>query len=67
VGVPRRWIENYGVPLALYTGWKAVYVKSRRSSSCCAARRPMTQFAADVRAAENPNHRGQFDRRRKDE
>ena len=25
--VLRRWIEAYGVPLALYTDWKNVYVR----------------------------------------
>ena len=27
VDVLRRWIEAYGVPLALYTDWKNVYVR----------------------------------------
>src|SRR6266852_1887067 len=27
VGVLRQWIEQYGVPVALYTDWKTVYVK----------------------------------------
>ncbi|HVL39124.1 MAG TPA: hypothetical protein VM328_07010 [Fimbriimonadaceae bacterium] len=27
VDVLRRWIETYGVPLALYTDWKNVYVR----------------------------------------
>ena len=26
--VLRRWIEQYGVPLALYTDWKNVYVRA---------------------------------------
>ncbi len=26
-GVLRRWIEKYGVPVALYTDWKNVYVQ----------------------------------------
>ena len=26
-GVLRRWIEKYGVPRALYTDWKNVYVR----------------------------------------
>ena len=26
-GVLRSWIEQYGVPVALYTDWKTVYVK----------------------------------------
>jgi hypothetical protein len=26
-GVLRRWIEKYGVPRALYTNWKNVYVR----------------------------------------
>src|SRR5215210_6454305 len=33
VDVLRRWIEAYGVPLALYTDWKNVYV--RVPNACC--------------------------------
>ena len=32
-GVLRRWIERYGVPLALYTDWKNVYVRRRMPKS----------------------------------
>jgi len=30
VGVLRVWIEHYGVPRALYTDWRNVYVRARR-------------------------------------
>ena len=33
VDVLRRWIEAYGVPLALYTDWKNVYVRGRMRRS----------------------------------
>lgn len=31
-GVLRQWIEKYGVPVALYTDWKNIYVQRK---SCC--------------------------------
>ena len=34
-GVLRRWIEKYGVPLALYTDWKNVYVGEATEKECC--------------------------------
>ena len=40
-GVLRGWIEEYGVPVALYTDWKnGLCAKRRPSSNSCAARRP---------------------------
>ena len=32
VGVLRAWMEKYGVPKALYTDWKNVYVRDRKST-----------------------------------
>ena len=32
VGALRRWIEKYGVPCALYTDWKNVYVREPNAS-----------------------------------
>lgn len=58
-GVLRSWIEQYGVPVALYTDWKTVYVKEeteqqplRRGSS--------NAVRTDVRASGDSDYRGQF-------
>ena len=34
----RAWIERYGVPKALYTDWKSVYVSEPTESSVCGAK-----------------------------
>src|SRR5260370_369341 len=45
VGVLRRWIEAYGVPLALYTDWKNVYVRVPTAREQGTGRGPLTEFA----------------------
>ena len=42
--VLRRWIEQYGVPLALYTDWKNVYVRAGTAAEQAAGVVPRTQF-----------------------
>jgi hypothetical protein len=42
--VLRRWIEAYGVPLALYTDWKNVYVRAPNAEEQATGAVPLTQF-----------------------
>jgi transposase len=44
VGVLRAWIERYGVPRALYTDWKNVYVRPPNQSERVTGAEPLTQF-----------------------
>ena len=57
-GVLRRWIEGYGVPLALYTDWKNLYKRPTEQQS--ARRGEHDAVWADVRTVGNPDHRGEF-------
>jgi hypothetical protein len=45
-GVLRAWIEAYGVPLALYTDWKNVYVREPNAKERITGEVPLTQFGA---------------------
>jgi hypothetical protein len=40
----RRWIERYGVPRALYTDWKNVYVREATEAEKLAGEAPLKQF-----------------------
>jgi hypothetical protein len=44
VDVLRRWIEAYGVPLALYTDWKNVDVREPTAEEQVTGAVPLTQF-----------------------
>jgi hypothetical protein len=44
VGVLRAWIERYGVPQALYTDWKNVYVRPPNQMERVTGAEPLTQF-----------------------
>ena len=44
VDVLRRWIEAYGVPLALYTDWKNVYMRAPNAEEHATGAVPLTQF-----------------------
>jgi transposase len=44
VGVLRAWIERYGIPQALYTDWKNVYVRGANARERVTGAEPMTQF-----------------------
>src|SRR6266436_2407275 len=44
VGVLRVWIEYYGVPRALYTDGKNVYVRAATEAEKCEGKVPLTQF-----------------------
>ena len=43
-GLLRRWIERYGVPRALYTDWKTVYVRAATAAELQQGLVPQTQF-----------------------
>ena len=43
-GVLRSWIEEYGVPVALYTDWKTVYVKEATEQQLLRGEAALTQF-----------------------
>jgi transposase len=44
VAVLRRWIEQYGMPRALYTDWKNVYVRAATEAERVTGAEPLTQF-----------------------
>ena len=69
VGVLRRWIEKYGVPGALYTDWKNVYVREATEAEKLAGVAPLTQFGRMCRqlgiriiAANSPQAKGRVER-----
>lgn len=43
-GVVRAWIEKYGVPVALYTDWKNVYLREPTPQEQMRGVAPVTQF-----------------------
>ena len=43
-GILRRWIEKHGVPLALYSDWKTVYVKEPTDQQLLRGEVTTTQF-----------------------
>lgn len=68
-GVLRRWIESYGVPLALYTDWKNVYVREPTTKELLRGDAPVTQFGAmcgrlgvRIIAANSPQAKGRVER-----
>lgn len=68
-GVLRRWIEKYGVPLALYTDWKNVYVREATEKEMMRGEVPVTQFGRmcerlEIRiiAANSPQAKGRVER-----
>lgn len=67
--VLRRWIECYGVPHALYTDWKNVYVRTPTADEQATGAVPLTQFgrmcaALDIQiiAASSPQAKGRVER-----
>ena len=68
-GVLRAWIEAYGVPLALYTDWKNVYVREPTTKELLRGVAPLTQFGAmcgrlgiRIIAASSPQAKGRVER-----
>lgn len=69
VRVLRAWIEAYGVPLALYTDWKNVYVREPTAKELLRGEIPLTQFGAMcsrlgivIIAASSPQAKGRVER-----
>ena len=69
VDVVRRWIEAYGVPLALYTDWKNVYVREPNAEEQATGAVPLTQFGRmcaslgiQIIAASSPQAKGRVER-----
>jgi len=67
--VVRRWIEAYGVPLALYTDWKNVYVREPNAEEQATGAVPLTQFGCmcaalgmQIIAASSPQAKGRVER-----
>jgi transposase len=67
--VLRRWIETYGVPLALYTDWKTVYVRAPTAEEQVTGAVPRTQFGRmcaglgiQIIAASTPQAKGRVER-----
>jgi transposase len=67
--VLRRWIETYGVPLALYTDWKNVYVRVPNAAEQVTGAVPLTQFGRmcaslgiQIIAASSPQAKGRVER-----
>jgi hypothetical protein len=68
-GVLRQWIEKYGVPVALYTDWKNVYVREATEKELLRGEVPVTQFGRmcerlEIRiiAANSPQAKGRVER-----
>src|SRR6266436_84526 len=68
-GVLRRWIDRYGVPQALYTDWKNVYVRPPNAAERMRGEEPVTQFGRmcaklgiAVIAASSPQAKGRVER-----
>lgn len=68
-GALRSWIEEHGVPLALYTDWQAVYVKEPTEGQRRRGERAVTQFGRmcerlgiRIMAASSPQAKGRVER-----
>jgi len=68
-GVLRSWIEEYGVPVALYTDWKTVYVKEATEQQLLRGEAALTQFGRmcarlgiRIIAANSPQAKGRVER-----
>ena len=68
-GVLRRWIERYGVPQALYTDWKNVYVRPPNAEERERGEPAVTQFGRmcaklgiRIIAASSPQAKGRVER-----
>ena len=68
-GVLRRWIKRYGVPQALYTDWKNVYVRPPNAAERMRGEPAVTQFGRMCAklgigsiAASSPQAKGRVER-----
>ena len=69
VGVLDAWIEKYGVPCALYTDWKNVYVREPTEAERLSGKAALTQFGRmcakrgiRIIAASSPQAKGRVER-----
>jgi transposase len=69
VGVLRAWIERYGIPQALYTDWKNVYVRPPNADERVTGAEPLTQFGRmcatlgiRIIPASSPQAKGRIER-----
>jgi transposase len=69
VGVLRAWIERYGLPRALYTDWKNVYVRPPNAAERVTGAEPLTQFGRmcatlgiQIIPASSPQAKGRIER-----
>jgi transposase len=69
VGVLRAWMEKYGVPRALYTDWKNVYVREPTAKELLHGTPAVTQFGRmcerlgiKIIAAGSPEAKGRVER-----
>jgi transposase len=69
VAVLRRWIEQYGIPRALYTDWKNVYVRVPNQEERVTGAPPLTQFGRmcatlgiQIIPASSPQAKGRIER-----
>jgi len=65
----RAWIEQYGVPLALYVDWKNLYKRPANARERLRGQEPMTQFGRmcaqlgiEIIAASSPQAKGRVER-----
>jgi transposase len=69
VEILRAWIERYGIPRALYTDWKNVYVRRPNQEERDTGAEPLTQFGRmcatlDIKIipASSPQAKGRIER-----
>jgi hypothetical protein len=59
-GVSRAWVRKYGVPVALYTDWKNVYVREPSSKEQMQGVVPVTQFGQMCQRLGDPHYCCEF-------
>lgn len=69
VGILRAWMAQYGIPRALYTDWKNVYVRRPNQEERATGAEPLTQFGRMCAAlgikiipASSPQAKGRIER-----
>jgi transposase len=69
VGILRAWIEQYGIPRALYTDWKNVYARRPNQEERATGAEPLTQFGRmcatlgiKIIPASSPQAKGRIER-----
>jgi transposase len=69
VHILRAWIERYGVPHALYTDWKTVYLRAPTDAELATGTAPLTQFGRmcatlgiRIIGASSPQAKGRVER-----